>query len=61
MTSYPISIEAETIDISSIMSSGGPTPGKPSDVNHYLNAIYSNGSGIEMASTMTSSFKPICR
>ncbi|WP_195955492.1 ABC transporter ATP-binding protein/permease [Clostridium saudiense] len=56
MTSYPISIEAETIDISSIMSSGGPTPGKPSDVNHDLNAIYSNGSGIEMASTMRSSF-----
>lgn len=56
MTSYPISIEAETIDISSIMSSGEPTPGKPSDVNHDLNAIYSNGSGIEMASTMTSSF-----
>lgn len=56
MTSYPISIEAETIDISSIMSSGGPTPGKPSDVSHDLNAIYSNGSGIEMASTMTSSF-----
>ena len=56
MTSYPISIEAETIDISSIMSSGGPTPGKPSDVNHDLNAIYSNGSGIEMPSTMTSSF-----
>ena len=56
MTSYPISIEAETIDISSIMFSGGPTPGKPSDVNHDLNAIYSNGSGIEMASTMTSSF-----
>lgn len=56
MTSYPISIEAETIDISSIMSSGGPTPGKPSDVNHDLNAIYSNGSGIEMTSTMTSSF-----
>lgn len=56
MTSYPISIEAETIDISSIMSSGGPTPGKPSDVNHDLNAIYSNGSGIEMASTMTSGF-----
>lgn len=56
MTSYPISIEAETIDISSIMSSGGPTPGKSSDVDHDLNAIYSNGSGIEMASTMTSSF-----
>ncbi|WP_196001179.1 ABC transporter ATP-binding protein/permease [Clostridium sp. 1001271B_151109_B4] len=56
MSSYPISIEAETIDLNSIMSSGGPTPGKSSDVDHDLDAIYSNNSGIEMASTMTSSF-----
>lgn len=56
MTSYPISIEAETIDLSSIMSSGGPTAGQTNDANHDLDAIYSNGSGLEMASTMTSSF-----
>ncbi len=56
MTSYPISIESETIDLSSIMSSGGPSAGKVDDANHDLDAIYSNGSSIEMASTMTSSF-----
>lgn len=55
MTSYPIAIEAETIDLSSIMSSGGPVPGKSTDADHDLDAIYSNNSGIEMASTMTSS------
>ena len=56
MTSYPISIESETIDLSSIMSSGGPSAGKVTDANHNLDAIYSNGSNLEMASTMTSSF-----
>lgn len=56
MTSYPISIESETIDLSSIMSSGGPSAGKVTDANHDLDAIYSNGSSLEMASTMTSSF-----
>lgn len=56
MTSYPISIESETIDLSSIMSSGGPTAGQVSDVDHDLDAVYSNGSSLEMASTMTSSF-----
>lgn len=56
MTSYPISIESETIDLSSIMSSGGPTAGQATDADHDLNAVYSNGSSLEMASTMTSSF-----
>ena len=56
MTSYPISIEAETIDLSSIMSSGGPAAGQITHSNHDLDAIYSNGSSLEMASTMTSSF-----
>ena len=56
MTSYPISIESETIDLSSIMSSSGPSAGKVDDANHDLDAIYSNGSSLEMSSTMTSSF-----
>lgn len=56
MTSYPISIESETIDLSSIMSSGGPTAGQITDADHDLDAVYSNGSSLEMASTMTSSF-----
>ena len=56
MTSYPISIESETIDLSSIMSSDGPTAGQVTDADHDLDAVYSNGSSLEMASTMTSSF-----
>ena len=56
MTSYPISIESETIDLSSIMSSGGHPTGQINDANHDLDGIYSNGSSLEMASTMTSSF-----
>lgn len=56
MTSYPISIESETIDLSSIISSGGPTTGQITDADHDLDAVYSNGSSLEMASTMTSSF-----
>ena len=56
MTSYPISIESETIALSSIMSSDGPTAGQVTDADHDLDAVYSNGSSLEMASTMTSSF-----
>lgn len=56
MTSYPISIQAETIDLSNIMSSGGSMAGEIHDNNHDLNAIYSNGSSFKIASTMTSSF-----
>ena len=56
MTSYPISIESETIDLSSIMSSGRPTTEQINDANHNLDGVYSNGSSLEIASTMTSSF-----
>ena len=56
MTSYPISIQAETIDLSNIMSSSGSMAGEIHDNNHDLNAIYSNGSSFKIASTMTSSF-----
>lgn len=56
MTSYPISIQAETIDLSSIMSSGGPIAGQIDDATHDLDAVYSNGSSFKIASTMTSSF-----
>ncbi|SHH33203.1 putative ABC transport system permease protein [Clostridium collagenovorans DSM 3089] len=56
MTSYPISIEAESIDLSSIMASGGPGAMHNKELNHNLDEVYSNGSTLEMASTMTSSF-----
>lgn len=53
MTSYPISIEAETMDLSSMM---GKTQTADSDeLDHKLDAVYPNGSDIELASTITSS------
>lgn len=53
MTSYPISIEAQTIDLSSVM---GIEKNSDSDqLDHELDAVYPNGSDIELASTMTSS------
>lgn len=56
MTSYPIAIEAESIDLSSIMASGGPGAMHNKEIKHELDEVYSNGSTLEMASTMTSSF-----
>ena len=56
MTSYPISIQAETIDMSKIMETSGMNKDKNKKSEHNLDAVYSNGSGIEAASTMLSSF-----
>ncbi len=55
MTSYPISIEAQTIDLTSIMQKGQSSV-KDSDVTHELDGVYSNGTDIEMASSITTSF-----
>lgn len=55
MTSYPISIEAQTIDLTSIMQKGQSSM-KDSDVTHELDGVYSNGTDIEMASSITTSF-----
>lgn len=55
MTSYPISIEAQTIDLTSIMQKGQSSM-KASDVTHELDGVYSNGTDIEMASSITTSF-----
>ena len=52
MTSYPISIEAQTIDLTSIMQKGQSSM-KDSDVTHELDGVYSNGTDIEMASSIT--------
>lgn len=53
MTSYPISIEAETMDLSSIF--GTAATSNSDELDHKLDAVYPNGSDIELASTMTSS------
>lgn len=57
MSSYPISIQSQSIDLSSIMSSGQENMKKlkSGEVDHDLDAVYSNGTELEMASNMTTS------
>ena len=57
MSSYPISIQSQSIDLSSIMSSGQENMKKlkSGEVDHDLDAVYSNGTELEMASKMTTS------
>lgn len=56
MTSYPIAIESQAFDLSGIIESGRENSGnKNQDVNHELDAIYSNNTELEMTSSMTTS------
>ncbi len=55
MTSYPISIQAETMDLSSLIETSQDT-GKDTEIDHERDGIYSNGKRIEMASSFTTSF-----
>lgn len=56
MTSYPITIEAMTMDLSSIMNMGRETADSHmGETDHALDGVYSDGSDFEMASTMTTS------
>ena len=58
MTSYPITIDAQSMDISSMLASGKEnTDASRAEPTHDLDAVYSNGSSIEMASSMTMSIK----
>lgn len=54
MLSYPISIEAESMDISSILAAGRDESNEK-EIEHDKNAVYSDGSSIEKASSMTTS------
>ncbi len=54
MTSYPISIQAETIDLSSIMSAG-QSAAHDTETDHDLNGVYANNTDMELISTMTTS------
>lgn len=53
MISYPISIEEQSIDMSTVMSNVDNH--LKDDINHDLNAVYSNGKRMEMMSKMTTS------
>ena len=55
MTSYPVTIEAQSLDLSSIMESRGTMVSGAREVKHRLNGVYSNGLDFEIASTMTTS------
>ncbi len=53
MTSYPIEIDEETFDLSSMISAGG-RPGEKDSI-HELDAVYSDSSRLERASTAMTS------
>ncbi|ETI98415.1 ABC transporter ATP-binding protein/permease [Veillonella dispar] len=55
MTSYPISIDAKSFDLSDIMGSGMNPNSENDKVNHDKNKVYSNGTQIETASKMATS------
>jgi putative ABC transport system permease protein len=56
MSAYPISIEAQTMDLSSLITSGQENHDKSSaDANHKLDAVYSDTMDLEMASMVTTS------
>lgn len=57
MSSYPISIEAQSMDLSSFISGSNPNETANTEVDHDLDGIYSNSAGLEMASTVTMSIK----
>lgn len=62
MTAYPITIEAETIDLDSLVDIRDETIGdyassEESDVDHDLDGIYSNTTTLELISSTSSTFK----
>lgn len=58
MTSYPITIDAQTMDLSSMLASGKEnTDSANKDADHELDGVYSNPSDIEMASSMSMSIQ----
>lgn len=56
MTSYPIAIESQSIDLSGIIESGRENAvNQNQEANHELDGVYSNNTEIEMTSSMTTS------
>ncbi len=55
MTSYPITIDAQAIDLSNIIENSPVTGDEEEEVDHDTNGVYSNPFGLETASTMRSS------
>ncbi len=56
MSSYPITLEATTVDMTAFMESSMKTMEKmEGDIDHSLDGVYANSASIEMASSMTGS------
>lgn len=55
MTSYPITLEAQTFDLSGIIGAGSPHSSSET-ADHPLNGVYANGQDFELASSFMSSF-----
>jgi putative ABC transport system permease protein len=56
MTSYPIAIEAQSFDLSSLIAAGRDSA-TSSEAEHELDAVYSNSSDMELARSATTSIK----
>lgn len=55
MTSYPVTIDAQTLDLSSIMENVTAAGQANEESGHSLDGIYSNSSSLEMANQITTS------
>ncbi|MBQ9065519.1 MAG: ABC transporter ATP-binding protein/permease [Blautia sp.] len=55
MTSYPVTIQAQTIDLSGFLESEGMETRMEGEVSHDMDAVYSDNILYDMASTFTSS------
>ncbi len=55
MTSYPISIQAQSMDLSSILQAGAENMESYGNPDHGMDEIYSNSTDFEMASSFTTS------
>ena len=54
MTSYPVTIEAQTVDLSSLLA-GSTFSGSAKEAGHALDGVYANTLDVETASAFTSS------
>ncbi len=57
MTSYPIQIEAQAMDLSSLMELRRGGDGRREDLDHSLDGLYVDNSSFEMASTISLNIK----
>ncbi|MDF2870416.1 MAG: transporter [Anaerocolumna sp.] len=56
MSSYPIAIEAQSLDLSSLLAAGRQS-GISDEAEHELDGVYSNSSDMELAKSATTSIK----